>query len=76
MGPDECGTYALPPNRKRFVWGETAPPTVVNTLQAHVSYLRRVPRVALATSENKYSSKFSVAVEPSSARCGPASRLI
>jgi DNA-binding SARP family transcriptional activator len=24
------------------VWGETAPPTVVNTLQAHVSYLRRV----------------------------------
>jgi DNA-binding SARP family transcriptional activator len=25
-----------------IVWGESAPPTVVNTLQAHVSYLRRV----------------------------------
>jgi len=25
-----------------IVWGETAPPTVVNTLQAHMSYLRRV----------------------------------
>jgi DNA-binding SARP family transcriptional activator len=24
------------------VWGETAPPTAVNTLQSHVSYLRNV----------------------------------
>jgi DNA-binding SARP family transcriptional activator len=37
-----CGEVVSTGRLVDIVWGETAPPTVVNTLQAHVSYLRRV----------------------------------
>ena len=37
-----CGKVVSTGQLVDIVWGETAPPTVVNTLQAHVSYLRRV----------------------------------
>lgn len=37
-----CGEVVSTGRLVDIVWGETAPPTVVNTLQAHVSYLRGV----------------------------------
>jgi DNA-binding SARP family transcriptional activator len=37
-----CGEVVSTGRLVDVVWGETAPPTAVNTLQAHVSYLRRV----------------------------------
>jgi DNA-binding SARP family transcriptional activator len=37
-----CGEVVSTGRLVDIVWGDTAPPTVVNTLQAHVSYLRGV----------------------------------
>jgi DNA-binding SARP family transcriptional activator len=37
-----CGEVVSTGRLVDIVWGETAPPTAVNTLQAHVSYLRGV----------------------------------
>jgi DNA-binding SARP family transcriptional activator/tetratricopeptide (TPR) repeat protein len=37
-----CGEVVSTGRLAEIVWGEAAPPTAVNTLQAHVSYLRRM----------------------------------